>query len=248
MLRQWATPNQVNRAIHRAATPHANLSRRRGAGSDAFVRPTPPEIHFSSLDKSRTLCAGGSTKSASLRPIALSVACRSSTAISETSTLHTSRYPTVATFSMKRGSLMSSPSRRRSSQMQRVREPSVTAVSPQTEFSSSSFEINFWGLRSKSKRTRNAFGSTANTLPALRSENSRSRTSTSEKRKTKDLFPIIDFIIRLSDSEDPRVLRPVYFERIDFLGADITGKQERVVRSKSKPSPKRSGGQASEIL
>src|ERR1700682_5035821 len=37
--------------------------------------------------------------------------------------------------------------------MQRVREPSVTAVSPQTEFSSSSFEINFWGLRSKSRRT-----------------------------------------------------------------------------------------------
>jgi hypothetical protein len=53
---------------------------------------------------------------------------------------------------------------------------------------------------------------------------------------------------RLSDSEDPGVLRPVYFERIDFLGADITGKQERVVRSKSKPSPKRSGGQASDIL
>ena len=52
----------------------------------------------------------------------------------------------------------------------------------------------------------------------------------------------------LSDSEDPGVLRPVYFERIDFLGADITGKQERVVRSKSKPSPKRSDGQASEIL
>ena len=52
----------------------------------------------------------------------------------------------------------------------------------------------------------------------------------------------------LSDSEDPGVLRPVYFERIDFLGADITGKQERVVRSKSKPSPKRSGGQASDIL
>jgi hypothetical protein len=52
----------------------------------------------------------------------------------------------------------------------------------------------------------------------------------------------------LSDSEDPGVLRPVYFERIDFLGADITGKQERVVRSKSKPSPKRSGGQASGFL
>jgi hypothetical protein len=29
-------------------------------------------------------------------------------------------------------------------------------------------------------------------LPALRSENSRSRTSMSEKRKTKDLFPIIN--------------------------------------------------------
>ena len=48
--------------------------------------------------------------------------------------------------------------------------------------------------------------------------------------------------------EDPGGLRPVYFERIDFLGADITGKQGRVVRSKSKPSRKRSGGQASDIL
>src|SRR5258707_1244733 len=44
------------------------------------------------------------------------------------------------------------------------------------------------------------------------------------------------------------VLRPVYFERIDFLGTDIAGKQGRVVRSKSKPSRKRSGGQASDIL
>ena len=82
--------------------------------------------------------------------------------------------------------------RGRSSQMQRVREPSVTAASPHKELSSSSFEINLWGLCSRNNRARNAFGSTVNILPALMSVNSRSRTSTSAKRKTKDLFPIIN--------------------------------------------------------
>jgi DNA-binding winged helix-turn-helix (wHTH) protein len=78
--------------------------------------------------------------------------------------------------------------RGRSSQMQRVREPSVTAASPHKELSSSSFEINLWGLCSRNNRARNAFGSTVNILPALMSVNSRSRTSTNVIYAQKD-FP-----------------------------------------------------------
>ena len=54
--------------------------------------------------------------------------------------------------------------------MFRVSEFSVTAVSPHTALSSSSFAISFPGLRSRISRTRNAFGSTGQPFPALVSE------------------------------------------------------------------------------
>ena len=76
--------------------------------------------------------------------------------------------------------------------MQRVREASVTAVSPQTAWSISSLVISFWGLCSRNKSARKAFGSSVNTWRAFVSKNSRSRTSTSPKRKTKDLLAIIN--------------------------------------------------------
>src|ERR1700733_6984287 len=78
----------------------------------------------------------------------------------------------------------------RSSQMQRVKEPSDTAVSPHTAWSSSSFRTSFCRLRSRNKRARKAFGSIVNGSPAFESENSPSRTSTSSKRKTRDLLAI----------------------------------------------------------
>src|SRR6202034_1332703 len=60
--------------------------------------------------------------------------------------------------------------------------------SPQIALSSSSFVISFCGLCSRNMRTRKALGSMLNTLPAFVSENSRSRTSTSSKRKTRGLL------------------------------------------------------------
>src|ERR1017187_2037919 len=71
--------------------------------------------------------------------------------------------------------------------MLRVSEFSLTAVSPHTASRSSSFVISFRGLCSRNSSTRNAFGSTGTTSPALMIENSRSRTSTSAKRNTEVL-------------------------------------------------------------
>src|SRR5260370_28760916 len=170
-------------ALHRAnvaavatATPRIASPKYRGLRL-AFVGGTSPMSWLEEMT-SLPICARGfalasaispfagvAQKSPSRRPFALSVASTLPEELSETSTLHTRRYPTVATVSMKRGSLTSSPSRRRSSQMQRVREPSVTAVSPPTEFSRSSFEINFLGVCSHTKRTRNAFRAPPHTLP-----------------------------------------------------------------------------------
>src|ERR1019366_5279160 len=71
--------------------------------------------------------------------------------------------------------------------MLRVSEFSLTAVSPHTASRSSSFVISFRGLRNRNRSTRNAFGSTGTTSPALTRQNSRSRTSTSAKRNTEVL-------------------------------------------------------------
>ena len=56
--------------------------------------------------------------------------------------------------------------------MLRASELSVTAASPQTAFSRSSFPISFPWLRSRTSSTRKALGSTAKTSPALTIENS----------------------------------------------------------------------------
>ena len=83
--------------------------------------------------------------------------------------------------------------------MLRVREFSVTAVSPQTPVSSSSFAISLFGFRSSISRTRNAFGSTCCSSPALTIANSRSRTVTSANRKTNDLVAIVGAITTSSE-------------------------------------------------
>src|ERR1019366_5631284 len=97
---------------------------------------------------------------------------------------------------MYRGFLTSSLSRRRSLPMFCVSEFSVTEASPHTAFSSSSFEISFWGFCNRYNKTRNAFGSTCNTSPDLTRQTSRSRTSTPEKRKTNDLPSVISLPIQ----------------------------------------------------
>src|ERR1700722_4967945 len=87
--------------------------------------------------------------------------------------------------------------------MLRVSELSETAQSFQTASRSSSFLINRWGLRSRKSRTRKAFGSTGNSSPALTMENSRSRTSTSAKVKTKHLCSVMNSSHPSGNDQEP---------------------------------------------
>src|ERR1700677_836693 len=98
--------------------------------------------------------------------------------------------------------------------MLRVSELSEAAQSFQTASRSSSFAINRWGLRSMKSRTRKAFGSTGNSSPALTMQNSRSRTSTSAKVKTKHLCSVMNSSPPFRNDQEPIMTMQSHAQRV----------------------------------